>query len=66
MTLLRSEHLENSSAMETKPTKTIDAVEIMRDIRNKIAHETQNMTLGELKKYIADRLKHSSLKNIGR
>jgi hypothetical protein len=51
--------------MATK-TKTFDAVKMMRDIRDKISEETQNMTLEQLKKYIADRLKNSNLKTVGR
>ena len=53
--------------METKyKTKTFDAVKMMRDIRDKISEETQNMTLEQLKKYIAERLKNSNLKTVGR
>jgi len=53
--------------METKvKTKTFDAVKMMREIRDKITDETQNMSLEQLKKYIADRLKQSHLKTIGR
>jgi len=53
--------------METKDeTKTFDAVKMMREIRDKISDETQSMTLEQLKKYIADRLKNSNLKAIGR
>lgn len=53
--------------METKDkTKAFDAVKMMRDIRDKISEETQNMTLDQLKKYIADRLKNSHLKTVGR
>ena len=53
--------------METKDkSKTFDAVKMMRDIRDKISEETQNMTLEQLKKYIADRLKNSHLKTVGR
>jgi hypothetical protein len=53
--------------METKEKiKTFDAVKTMRVARDKISEETQNMTLGQLKKYIADKLKKSHLKSIGR
>jgi hypothetical protein len=53
--------------METNDkTNAFDAVKMMRDIRDKISNETQSMTLEELKKYIADRLKNSNLKTIGR
>ena len=47
-------------------TKPFDAVKMMRDIRDKISDETQGMTLEQLKKYLADRLKNSHLKTIGR
>ncbi len=50
--------------METEKTKTFDAVKMMREIRDKISDETQNMTLDQLN--IADRLKQSQLKTIGR
>lgn len=53
--------------METKEkVKAFDAVKMMRDIRDKISDDTQNMTLEQLKKYIADRVKNSHLKTIGR
>jgi hypothetical protein len=53
--------------METKEKiKTFDAVKMMREIRDKISDETQSMTLEQLKKYIADKLKKSHLKAIGR
>lgn len=53
--------------METKgKTKAFDAVKTMRDIRDKITDETKNMTLDQLKKYIAKRLKESHLRSIGR
>ena len=51
--------------METK-VKAFDAVKMMRDVRDKLSEETQNMTLEQLKKYIADKLKNSPLKAIGR
>ncbi len=49
----------------TKKEKTFDAVKMMREIRDKISAETQNMSLEELKKYIESRLKNSGLKPIG-
>jgi hypothetical protein len=53
--------------METKDkTKEFDAVKMMREIRDKISNETQNMSLDQLKKYIADRLKGSKWKATGR
>ena len=50
----------------TDRKKTFDAVKMMRDIRDKISRETQDMTIEELKKYIAERLKGSELKSLGR
>ena len=48
--------------METiKKEKTFDAVKMMRDIRDKISVETQNMTFDDLKKYIRESLKKSKL-----
>jgi len=38
---------------------------MMRDIRDKISSETQNMTLEELKKYIEIRVKNSGIKPVG-
>ena len=37
----------------------------MRDARNKITAETQNMKFDELKKYIDNQIKNSGLKPIG-
>lgn len=34
--------------MKTKKEKSFDAVKMMREIRNKISNETQNMTFEEL------------------
>lgn len=39
-----------------KKEKTFDAVKMMREIRNKIGAETQNMTFDELKAYIKNQL----------
>ena len=39
--------------------KTFDAVQMMREIRDKISLETQNMTFEELKAYIKQRLADS-------
>ena len=47
-----------------KKEKTFDAVKIMREIRDKISAETQNMTFEEFKKYIDSRIKASGLKPI--
>lgn len=52
--------------METnKKEKTFDAVKMMRDIRDKISAETQNMTFAELKEYIQQKIKDSKLKPLG-
>ena len=53
--------------METKDkAKEFDAVKMMREIRDKVSDETQGMSLDQLKKYIADKLKKSNRKTIGR
>jgi hypothetical protein len=44
--------------MKTTKKKTFDAVKMMREIREKISSETQNMTFEELKKYIETRVKN--------
>jgi hypothetical protein len=51
--------------MKTKKEKTFDAVKMMRETRDKISLETQNMTFEELKKYIDLRIKTSGLKPVG-
>lgn len=52
--------------MKTKQKeKSFDAVKMMREDRNKIAAETQNMKLENLKEYIDNQLKNSGLKPIG-
>ena len=52
--------------METiKKEKTFDAVKMMRDIREKISSETQNMTFAELKNYMQTKMKESKLKPVG-
>ena len=45
--------------------KQFDAVKMMRDIRDKISSETQNMTFEELKEYIKQQLDASKSKLIG-
>lgn len=52
--------------METnKKEKTFDAVKMMREIRDKISQETQNMTFEQLKEYIKAKLKENNEKLIG-
>ncbi len=49
---------------KNKKEKTFDAVKMMRDIREKISEETQNMTSEELKKYIETSIEKGKLKKI--
>ncbi len=52
--------------METiKKEKQFDAVKMMREIRDKISADTQNMTFDELKAYIKQKLAESKTKLIG-
>jgi hypothetical protein len=51
--------------MKTKKEKSFDAVKMMREIRDKISAETQNMSFEELKRYIDSRIKTSGLRRIG-
>ena len=52
--------------METiKIEKTFDSVKMMREIRDKVSSETQNMTFSELKEYIQNKIKESKLKPVG-
>jgi hypothetical protein len=51
--------------MRTIKEKTFDAVKMMRESRDKISRETQNMTLLELKAYINARLAESGAKKVG-
>ncbi len=46
--------------------KTFDAVKMMRDIRDKISSETQNMTFEELRTYIKERIQESKLNVVGK
>ena len=53
--------------METnKKEKKFDAVKMMREIRDKISAETQDMTFEELKAYIKLHLKENRLKSSGK
>ena len=49
----------------TKKEKSFDAVKMMRDTRDKISSETQNMTLDELKNYIKLKLADDKTKLVG-
>ena len=48
-----------------KEEKSFDAVKMMREIRDKISSETQNMTFEELKEYFKKKLDQSNFKLIG-
>ena len=53
--------------METiKKEKEFDAVRMMREIRDKISSETQNMSFEELKTCIQKKLIESKTKLVGR
>ena len=52
--------------METiKTEKAFDAVKMMREIRDKISLETQNMTFEQLKAYIKTELDENEVKRVG-
>jgi hypothetical protein len=48
-----------------KKEKQFDAVKMMREIRDKISSETQNMTFDELKAYIKKNLADNKTKLVG-
>ena len=48
-----------------KKEKKFDAVKMMREIREKISAETQNMNFEELKTYIDNKLKENKTKLVG-
>ena len=49
----------------TKKEKQFDAVKMMRDIREEISFETQNMTFEELKAYIKKKLEDNKSTLVG-
>jgi CO dehydrogenase/acetyl-CoA synthase beta subunit len=52
--------------METnKKEKEFDAVKMMREIRDKISSETENMTFEELKAYIKKQLGDDKTRPVG-
>jgi len=52
--------------METnKKDKQFDAVKMMREIRDQISSETQNMTFDELKTYVKQKLTDNKTKLVG-
>lgn len=48
-----------------KKEKSFDAVKMMREIREKISEETQNMTFEQLKVYINTKLSQNNTKLVG-
>ena len=46
--------------------KQFEAVKMMRDIRDMVTSETQNMSFEELKAYLKNQIKESNLKPIGK
>ncbi len=50
----------------TKKVKKFDAEKMMRDIRDKISSETQNMTFDEFKIYMKTKIQESKLKPVGK
>jgi hypothetical protein len=50
---------------KNKKEKTFDAVMMMREIRDEISQETQNMTFEHLKEYIKNKLAENKTKLIG-
>ena len=49
-----------------KIEKKFDAVKMMREIRDKISSETQNMSFEELKAYLKNQITDSKQKPIGK
>ncbi len=49
----------------TKKKKSFDAVKMMREIRDRISAETQNMTAEQIKAYIKTKLAESKIKPVG-
>jgi hypothetical protein len=50
---------------KNKKEKSFDALKMMREIRDKISSETQNMSFEELKAYIKQKLAENNTKLIG-
>ena len=48
-----------------KKEKDFDAVRMMREIREKVSSETENMTFEQLKDYVKDKLAKSDTKLVG-
>jgi hypothetical protein len=56
---------EQIAMVTTKKEKQFDAVKMMREIRDQISYETQNMTFDELKAYIQKQLTENKTKLLG-
>lgn len=52
--------------MTTNKQKSLDAVKMMRDTRDKVSLETKNMSFEELKAYIKGKLQDSQIKPVGK
>lgn len=48
-----------------KKEKSFDTVKMMRDIRDRLSVETENMTFQQLKDYIAKKLAERNMRVIG-
>jgi len=48
-----------------KKEKSFDAVKMMREIRDRLSVETENMTFQQLKDYIAQKLAERNMRIIG-
>lgn len=51
--------------MKTKTEKKFDSVKMMREIRDKISQDTENMDFKEFKKYMDSKLKSKGSKSSG-
>ena len=49
----------------TKKKKSFDAVKMMREIRDRISAETQNMTVEQIKAYVKAKLAENKVKPVG-
>ena len=51
---------------KTKKEKSFDAIKMMREIRDKISSETQDMNFDEFKAYIKKQLTDNNVKLVGK
>lgn len=47
--------MNNNKAVETKKEKSFDTVKFFREVKEKIAKETEGMTFTEFKEYMSQR-----------